>query len=322
MRCMDMHRSLLVASLAAALALPASAGASTVSAVPEPGTSFFTTTFTAASGPASNATLTGTTWTDAGQTLTAGANCASAAGAVTCPAGNAIVELAGGADRFTNSFYAFDLTVRGRGGDDTITANGNATRVSGGAGEDTLDLRANGGPTGDGDGGDDALRGGYPTNFAAVLNGGADDDLVVGGSHRDTLTGGGGEDQIFTVWGEDGTASGGKGNDVIVNLTASTRLPGFFTAKGDGGSDTIVGGRYDDAVEAGPGDDLVDVSGDEGVDTVSCGTGDDTVYADAGDTIAADCEDVLAGPAPDLPEVDEAVAHLKAAFPGTNTGGR
>lgn len=313
--------SVLLASVAAVAALaPAVAGASTVSAVPEPGSSFLDTTFRAAAG-GSDVTLAsvsgvGGVWSDAAQRLRAGLNCTpGAGGTVTCPAGPAVVELGSGDDRLTNAFFAFDLTVRGRAGDDRVTANGNATHVSGGSGDDVLDLRANGGPFGQGDSGDDALRGGYPTNLGATLDGGSGDDLVVGGSHRDLLTGGTGDDQLFSVWGEDGAASGGKGDDVLVDLAASSRLAGFYTMNGDAGDDTLVGGRFDDALNGGPGDDVILAAGDTGLDAITCGTGDDTVYADAGDTVAGDCEHVVLGPAPARPELDEAFAHLAAVFP-------
>jgi Ca2+-binding RTX toxin-like protein len=310
-----MLRSLLIASSAAALALPAAAGASTIDATPPTG--FAAITFLAGPGDSDLTLASGNNWTDAAQTLTGTGGCTGAP-VVHCPNGNATITFRGGDDRFTNAFSFYDLTIDGNGGDDTIVANGNHTTASGGIGDDTIDVNANGSPTGHGGSGDDELRGGYPSSAATTLTGDADDDLVVGNSNSDTLTGGSGNDQLFSARGNAGSADGGAGDDVIVNL-ATAVIPGSFTELGNNGDDTIAGGRWTDIVKAGNGDDVVDVSGDATTDKVSCGRGDDTVYADAGDVIGDDCETVLAGPAPDLPAKDAALAHLTAAFPTTPT---
>ena len=48
---------------------------------------------------------------------------------------------------------------------------------------------------------------------------------------------------------------------------------------------------------------------------MTCGDGRDTVYADADDTVAADCEKVRRGPAPELPGLPTAIAHLEETYP-------
>jgi Ca2+-binding RTX toxin-like protein len=312
-----MLRSLLIASSAAALALPAAAGASTIDATPPTG--FAAITFLAGPGDSDLTLASGNNWTDAAQTLTGTGGCTGSP-VVHCPNGNATITFRGGNDRFTNAFYFYDLSIDGKGGNDTIVANGAHTTATGGAGDDTIDISANGSPTGSGGAGNDQLRGGYPSNAATTLSGEGDDDLVVGNSNNDTLTGGNGADQLFSAHGNAGTADGGAGDDVIVNLATAT-IPGTFAETGSGGDDTIVGGRWTDIVKAGNDDDVIDVSGDAATatDKVSCGRGVDTVYADAGDVIGDDCETILPGPAPDLPVVDAALAHLAAAFPTTPT---
>ena len=51
---------------------------------------------------------------------------------------------------------------------------------------------------------------------------------------------------------------------------------------GGSGNDTVNGGGGNDLITGGPGDD-----------TITCGDGTDTVTADAGDTVADDCEETI-----------------------------
>jgi RTX calcium-binding nonapeptide repeat (4 copies) len=316
-----MNRSLLAASVTAALLLPASAGASTVSSAPVSGSIYFTT-FQAGPGP-SDVTLAGNgrTWSDAAQTLTAGANC-SGSPVVTCPQGDAEVFFRGGADRLTNTFSFFGLKVHGAGGNDTITANGNLTEVWGDAGADHVNVDANGTSLAHGGLGADELRGGFPHGNGTKLDGGDGPDLVVGNSLNDKLVeGDDGLDQLFSVLGLTGLLDGGLKADTLVSLGAGNpAFLGTITLNGGDGPDTIQGGPTTDVFDGGNGADVIDVyDGDPSAraDNGVCGPGIDTVYADATDTIGADCENVIAGPAPALPAVDAAIAHLTAAFPDT-----
>jgi Ca2+-binding RTX toxin-like protein len=318
-----MLRSSVIAASLAALALPAAAGASSVTAVLAPGAYVPLTTFTG--GPDVNdVTFEGRlvfTWTDAAQPLKAKVGC-TAGTPVTCLAGDAQVNLGGGDDHFNNPNSNRSVTVEGGAGNDTLSSNGNITTVSGGAGDDTIDVRANGNPLGFGDGGNDSLLGGDGFVLKATVSGDAGDDLVVGFSRGDVATGGNGDDEVLSINGR-GTLDGGAGSDVIVNLGA---IPGGLTELGGNGADTIVGTPGGgDAVDAGPGADVIDVSGNDDPafpvsDSVTCGDGKDTVYADADDVIAADCEKVKPGPAPALARVADAIAHLKATFPAVPTG--
>jgi Ca2+-binding RTX toxin-like protein len=317
--------SVVAASVAAALALPAAAGASAVTAVTPPGALYPLTTFTG--GPdANDLTFEGHlpnsfTWADAAQPLKAKAGCTAGA-PVFCLPGNAQVNLGGGDDRFDNPFSNGSVTVEGGAGNDAISVNGNITTASGGADDDTIDVRANGNPLANGDGGNDSLLGGDGFVLKATVSGDGGDDLVVGFSRGDAASGGNGADEVLSVNGR-GTLDGGAGSDVLVNLGAA---PAGLTMSGGNGADTIVGTPDGtDAVDAGAGNDVIDVSGADDPafpvsDAVTCGDGKDTVYADADDVIAADCEKVKHGPAPALPGVADAIAHLKATFPAVPTG--
>jgi Ca2+-binding RTX toxin-like protein len=321
-----MLRSLLLASAAAALALPAAASASSVTAVTPSGARVPLTTFTGGAD-ANDVTFEGHlagvfAWTDAAQPLKAKLGC-TAGTPVLCLAGDAQVNLGGGDDRFDNPFTSGFVTVDGGAGADTISANGNGTLVYGGGGADTIDVRANGNPAGHGEGGDDTLRGGRNDVIKTTLTGDGGDDLVVGWSRGDDLSGGSDADQLISTNGR-GKADGGAGNDVIVSLGVE---PGSLSALGGTGADTIVGAPDSrETVDAGAGADVIDVSGASSdpefpvSDTVTCGDGRDTVYADADDTVAADCERVLPGPAPALAGVAAAIAHLEANYPDNPTG--
>lgn len=309
-----MNRSLLAASVSAALLLPASAGASTVSSAVVDG--FQTTTFQAGPG-LSDATLTSADeWSDAVQPLNAGPGCTAGVDTVTCPGGTVNVFFRGANDRFTNTFSFSNLRIHGAGGADTITANGSDTQAWGDGGSDYIDVNSNSTTTAYGGAGADDLR---ARGSGAHLEGGDGADLVVGQTGVDkVLDGDAGADQVIEVLGFYGNLDGGAGADTLVSLGAGFLARGTVTMLGGDGPDTIQGSAATaDQVDAGIGRDVVNVSDGNPlrVDTVACGAGNDWVYADATDTVAADCEHVVRGPAPDLPAVDAALAHLASAFP-------
>jgi hypothetical protein len=316
-----MNRSLLAVAAAGALAaLPAVAGASTVTSVPT-GPFFYNTIFTGDPGPntvtlAVPGTPSGSQWTDS-KPLTALTGC-TAGTPVSCIGPDTETHLGGGQDRFTNTHSNYKVYVWGDDGADTITANGNVTVAYGGNGPDTIDINANGDPDGFGEAGADKLRGGGGNAFSTHLDGGDGPDLLVGWSTVDHLTGDAGQDALFSTFGG-GTADGGDAADVIVNLGVHTH---GFSAIGGGGPDTIVGAGATDTVDAGAGADVIDVAGDPGsADQVTCGPGRDTVYADADDVLTG-CENVTVGPVDPttLPGVADAVAELKATWPAHPTG--
>jgi hypothetical protein len=66
--------------------------------------------------------------------------------------------------------------------------------------------------------------------------------------------------------------------------------------KGDDGTPAnfkLDGGRGEDEIAGGDGDDWIKSRGDGGdADNITCGEGEDTVRADSNDVVAADCERV------------------------------
>lgn len=138
--------------------------------------------------------------------------------------------------------------------------------LSGGAGTDTL-KGFGGADTLHGLGGSDLLDGGSGNDN---LYGGDGDDVLIGGLGDDLLDGGSGVDRVdysgatagVTVSLATNRASGGAGNDILVdmeNITGSAFndvLTGDSAAnfiRGGGGADVIFGGAGNDVLEAGPG---------------------------------------------------------------------
>lgn len=200
--------------------------------------------------------------------------------------------------------------------DDVYGAAGAAiARISGGAGNDALDI-----PVGDpvpgarlmGGDGNDVLRvaddpGGHVLPAAGdagsgVLDGGSGDDNLVGGPGADVLDGGFGSDRISGGGGSDtltnagrpdgvtvdlaqGLASGPDGErDVLDGIENVTGGEGPDSLSGDDAANTIVGGAGDDTIHGGgAGDEL---TGDAGADDVSGDAGNDSVFG--GDSFAGD----------------------------------
>ena len=150
--------------------------------------------------------------------------------------------------------------VQGTAGNDTLTGTVLSELVDGGAGSDVLKSG----------GGNDTLRGG------------TGDDSVYSGPGNDTLDGGDGWDYLYyydatagvNIDMRSGTATGGAGNDTLVNFELLFGSPfndtfiandagsGFLGMDGD---DTLTGGPGRDSLEGGPGNDTLDGLG--GVDT-------------------------------------------------------
>lgn len=133
---------------------------------------------------------------------------------------------------------------------DTLSADGAANVIFGGAGADTLFGRY----------GDD------------ILNGGGGNDIIHGGVGRDTLIGGNGND---TLNGDDGTdtLNGGAGNDTLTGGTSISDLRDVIY--GGAGNDTIYGGYGNDELRGDAGDDTI--TGGFGADMVIGGSGDDVL---------------------------------------------
>lgn len=218
--------------------------------------------------------------------------------------------------------FFMDATVSGAAGDDDLYADGDRGTVSGGAGNDTIRVNANGIATADGDAGDDQVAG---VNEAdSLLNGEGGNDLIVATGDIFSETHAGAGDDSVVVRTEDipatsATVTGDNGDDIITFLDPSSDSSDSHFDAGNG-NDIVSGGAA--TVDGGNGNDSISVVGGTVDSTVTCGKGFDTVWADATDTIGSDCERViLADTPPNLPGVANAVARAKALlnhFPQPN----
>ena len=102
-----------------------------------------------------------------------------------------------------------------------------------------------------------------------TLDGGAGNDIIIGGEQADLIYGGKGNDYIY---GGDGRNAiyGGAGNDIIVGGYDNDRL------FGDAGNDIIYGLEDYDVIDGGDGNDHL--WGGKGSDAIETGKGNDTVY--------------------------------------------
>jgi len=185
-----------------------------------------------------------------------------------------------------------DDVLNGQGGDDSLQGNAGNDVIDGGAGNDTafyvtaagavqIDLVA--GLASGADGSDtlvsiegaagsrydDRLVGNHLGNWLFGgpgmdhVEGGLGDDLLAGGSGDDVLIGGAGFDNAdyrralgrITVDLESGRASGGDGNDTLVEIEA---VAGSFfddTLTGSSRSDSFMGNAGHDTIDGGGGED-------------------------------------------------------------------
>lgn len=287
----------------AGLAAPSGAGAATVSTtktdVSETGSPTYRVyelTFTAAPGEANDVTLTSSgeaiVVRDGGADLQAGPGCqqvdARTASCATERPGpdvnlfirQAFVELGDGDDRFVTGALAEPLVLQAVGGDggdrlDTSSATRHRPTQNGGAGDD-------------------------------VLVGGPDAELLAGDDGRDTITAGGGSDTVLGGAGADALDGGagvdavdftGTAADLVVDLAQGSATAGaevdtlaaFERVIGGDGDDLLSGTTADDELTGGPGDDRL--AGREGDDELSgervdAGPGNDKVVTPK---LAPDC---------------------------------
>jgi Ca2+-binding RTX toxin-like protein len=278
--------------VAAALALPASLYAATVS-VEAPNLAVFN------ANPGETNVLETTLAflvTDTGAPLVAGTGCVQLGpNSASCPAQNFDAFLRDGNDSALVVVNGIGRVFAGPGNDDVgADSFGSSTLLFGEAGNDVLDAFGETGQIADGGPGNDDLRAGSFLGSASAFGGEGNDALfhytVLGGPA--TLDGGNGNDTLSGhPAASPGVANGGNGNDEIsVRVFPPLETPvGSWSLFGDGGNDTITGGQFPDVVGGGDGNDTIDVQGG-GADTVTCGPGNDIVRYDASDTVAADCE--------------------------------
>lgn len=135
-----------------------------------------------------------------------------------------------------------------------------------------------------------------------VLNPGSDaDDVIVGSSTQDLITGGLGDDSLSGKDGND-LLEAGAGNDTLLGGKGDDVLEGgegFDNLNGNSGNDTLLGGAGDDVLSGTSGEDWLFgddgndnlsggsksdwLDGGAGNDYVSGGSGDDWLFAGAGD---------------------------------------
>ena len=160
---------------------------------------------------------------------------------------------------------------------DTLTGDANGNQLYGGAGNDSLSS-GGGGDTLHGDAGDDSLSGGDGDDW---LDGGDGNDVLNGGA-------GGGDTAEYSnatssvnVSLLTGTATGGLGNDTLLNIE---HVNGSFSASntltGNASSNQLTGGIDKDTLSGGAGDDTL--LGDGGDDTLNGGTGADSMSGGSG----------------------------------------
>jgi Ca2+-binding RTX toxin-like protein len=246
------------------------------------------------------------TLTDATAPLTAGAGCVSGPPIVCAGAVNLQVSLGDRADKTHLNNGVGDTIIDGGPGNDTI-AGGSVGRVTvtGDDGADAITVSANTLGTGDGGAGPDTILG---TSSSNNLSGGGGADLLTNRGSRfsdGTLDGGDGADRIVgngRAW-----LTGGAGADILVTQGDGENVDGGAAA------DRITSVNGGSTITAGAGNDQINAADGSGSpDTISCGPGHDVVWADAGDTVAADCEVRLSGPAPALPGTAQAIADAAA----------
>lgn len=211
--------------------------------------------------------------------------------------GGAGTDLARQSSRVSQSFTAATNVVTGAGNDlwlsiERLHFSGSGTAVT------TLDAsQFPGSVTLDGGAGNDLLIGGSRDN---ELNGNAGNDRLIGGDKADTLIGGAGNDFLEGGDGSDqlrgqagnDTLRGGSGDDrmfgdegrdILVGGSGNDLMNGGASGDvltGDAGDDTINGGAGSDAIRGGAGNDLL--SGGLGTDTILGGAGDDVLRSEGG----------------------------------------
>ncbi|AUC52192.1 hypothetical protein CDO87_02875 [Sagittula sp. P11] len=117
--------------------------------------------------------------------------------------------------------YAGDVSIEGRGGNDTILAGFNSQTISGGDGDDVIDsdfeLVSSISDNLSGDAGNDTLRG--SESGSDTIDGGADNDEIDGRGGEDRLIGGLGDDTIDGGAATDTAVYAGARGDFAVSVT-------------------------------------------------------------------------------------------------------
>ena len=134
----------------------------------------------------------------------------------------------------------------------------------------------------------DLYRGTGTGIVSGVVDGGNNNDTLIGASGNDSLNGGSNEDLLVGHGGDD-TMDGGFGNDTLLGGAGDDSL------SGSNGTDILNGGAGSDDLSGGADNDLL--VGQDGSDTLDGGDNNDTLDGGAGDDIleGGDGNDVLRG---------------------------
>ncbi len=146
-------------------------------------------------------------------------------------------------------------------------------------------------------------------------------DILDGGNGNDTISAGDGDDIVFVGQGTD-TVDGGAGNDLIAssvdfNLATDSKkfetvdlldAAGSASATGDHGNNLLIGNKFDNTLNGGGGDDIldgwwyspfyapvIDTLKTTGNDTLNGGAGNDTYRIDSGLDITNESSTTLGG---------------------------
>jgi hypothetical protein len=197
-------------------------------------------------------------------------------------------SLAGGILTVTGTDAADRIEVRQHG--DTITVRGMTIDV-GGVSQKSVSAQDVTEVVVDGLGGNDRINL-RTLKVPTSVDGGAGNDLIVGGMADDSITGGDGNDSLFGEAGDD-SLTGGAGNDVEHGGRGTDMEAGDAGDDrlfGEAGDDSLMGGDGNDSEHGGTGnDDLNGDAGDDrlfgeaGDDSVQGGTGNDHASGEAGD---------------------------------------
>ncbi len=177
----------------------------------------------------------------------------------------------GGSDTLSNI-----ENIIGSSYDDTLTGNTANNIIDGGSGIDTINYASTTSAvtvnlitgTATGGGGTDTLsniENIIGSNYDDTLTGNSSNNIIDGGTGNDNIDGGTGTDTIsyasttsaVTVNLSTGSATGGAGNDTLLNI------------------ENITGSSYDDTLTGNANDNIID--GGIGNDTIDGGTGTDTI---------------------------------------------
>lgn len=270
-------RAVVLAVLVAALGLPSTARAATVT-VNAPGTSSRTLTITLGGATRVTVARNGTNVLVAARpadtiSVTSGCTATSDPNGVSCGAETSfsriVVNGSSGSDEIAiSASITRAATLDGNGGNDEL---------AGGSGADTII----------GDNGDDAIGGGAGDDD---LTGSAGADAIAGDAGNDTLDGGTSAD-LLSGGGQSGDVLEYAGRTAPVRVDLSGDAPsgeagegdlveGFSVVLGGAGADTLTGGPGNERLEGNGGADVLNGAG--GNDTVNGGTGTDTLDGGAG----------------------------------------